>query len=339
MAPKRPTLADVARAAAVSTATISRALNAPDAVAPDTRARVDAAIARLGYTPNPAGRMLASARSTIVGAVIPSLSNAMFSNGLDAFQQTLSEAGLTMLVANSNYDPAHELHQIRALLDNGAGALMLIGAERPQETIDYMTLRRVPYVLTWCWQADPAQLYAGFDNEKAAFAIATRVLEHGHRDIAMIAGVSAGNDRAAARIAGVRRAVATFGRGARLLAVAEARYLLDDAARAFDAVMAGPVRPTAIIGGSDVLAARAVVAARAIGLDVPRDLSVTGFDDIGLAQVSHPALTTVHVPQAEMGRAAALLLVAKLHGKTALHSVEFAAEIVMRGSLAPPPAR
>jgi LacI family transcriptional regulator len=160
-----------------------------------------------------------------------------------------------------------------------------------------------------------------------------RVLAAGHRNIAMIAGIAAGNDRARDRIAGVRRAIAAHGDGATLTMVVQSRYLLDDAAAAYHRVMAGPIRPTAIIGGSDVLAASAIVQAVASGLRVPQDVSVTGFDDIGLASVVAPSLTTVHVPQHEMGEAAARMLLARLSGDTTQKSVQFDAPIVMRGSL------
>jgi len=100
-----PTLEDVARAARVSTATISRSINTPDKVARATHQRIQQTIDKLGYTPHFGGRVLASNRTNTIGAVIPSMANAMFSNGLQAFQEELSDAGMTMLVASTGYNP------------------------------------------------------------------------------------------------------------------------------------------------------------------------------------------------------------------------------------------
>jgi len=333
-----PTLEDVAAAAQVSTATISRAINNPQLVAEPTRARIQNAIDRLGYTSNFGGRVLASNRIDTIGAVIPSMSNAMFASGLQAFQQTLSKVGVTMLVASTGYNPDVEFDQIRALMTHGAGGLLLIGADRPAKTTEFLRLRRVAHVISWCFGDDPGLLFVGFDNRKAAFGMATAVLERGHRNIAMIAGVSAGNDRAKKRIIGVQAAIAAFGQGAHLVRVIEAPYTLADAAHQFDVVMAGARKPTAIICGNDVLAAGAIMRARERGVAVPGDVSITGFDDIGLARVVDPALTTVRVPQIEMGRTAAEKLLARLAGDAAVTSHEFDTEIIFRASLGPVPS-
>lgn len=327
-----PTIDDVAKVAGVSTATISRALNDPDKVAKATRERINAAVDALGYTPHSGARAMASGRFRTVGAVIPTMANAMFASGLQAFQEALSEAGVTMLVATTAYDPEAELHQIRTLMMQGASGLMLIGSERPEATRRFLSLRNVPHVMTWAVGEAEDGLFAGFSNRLAAEQITQHVLDRGHRRIAMIAGVSAGNDRVSERIAGVKTAIARCP-GAELVGLAETSYHIERAGDAFDQVWTHT--PTAIIGGSDVLAAGAVVRARMRGVAVPDDLSITGFDDIGLSLVSVPALTTVRVPQVEMGRAAAELLLARLDGKDAQSAV-FDTQIVERDSLAAP---
>jgi len=329
-----PTLEDVALAARVSTATISRSINMPNKVAKATHERIQKAIETLGYTPHFGGRALASNRTNTIGAVIPSMSNAMFANGIQAFQEELSDAGVTMLVASTGYSAEAEYTQIRSLMAHGADGLLLIGTDRPKKTTDFLTLRGVPYVISWCYKDDPAQHFVGFDNQKAAFEIATCVLEYGHRNIAMIAGISKDNDRAKNRITGVKNAINGFGNGARLLRIVESPYLLAESANAFDEIMKGPEVPSVIICGNDVLAAGAITRARERGVSVPRQISITGFDDIGLASVVLPALTTVRVPQIEMGKAAASILLSKLSGDNTIASLEFKTEVVLRSSLA-----
>jgi LacI family transcriptional regulator len=121
------TVRDVASAAGVSVATVSRALNGNSAVAAGLRERVLAAAARLGYTPHAAARALASQRSRTIGAVIPTLENVNFALGIEALQRRLAEAGYTLLLASSNYDPAEELRQVKALAAQGVAGMMLVG--------------------------------------------------------------------------------------------------------------------------------------------------------------------------------------------------------------------
>ena len=331
-----PTLEDVARLAKVSTATISRSLNTPDKVASKTRDRIQSAIDELGYTPNFGGRVLASNKSNTVGAVIPTMSNAMFASGVQAFQEVLAEAGVTLLVASSGYNAKNELQQIRTLLAQGADGLLLIGTARPRETREFLQLRKVPHVISWCFRPGKTHLYAGFDNAQAAYNMTMKVLEHGHRRIAIVAGHVKDNDRARNRVNGIKRAVRDFGRRSRILEIIETGYFLERGGDAFEQLMCLPVVPTAIICGNDVLAAGATIRARQLGIDIPGSVSVTGFDDIGLARAACPALTTVRVPQVAMGQAAARLLLQLLRFDTRPASIEFASEIIMRDSLAPP---
>lgn len=333
---KTVTLLDVARYAGVSTATVSRVMNEPEKVGQKTRERVHSAINKLGYTPHFGGRMLAAGRSNTIGAVIPTMASAIFAGGLQAFQEILSQAGKTLLVASTDYDPAQELAQIRTLVARGAEGLLLTGADRLPETWDFLARRRTPHVITWSHVDAPGRVYVGFDNRRAAREMTQRVLEFGHRDLAMISGVSIHNDRARARQEGVAQAVEACG-GAALLEVIETHYDPAAGAAAFRGIMASPKPPTAIICGNDVLAAGALLAARQMGIDVPARISIVGFDDIDLASLVHPALTTVRVPQVQMGRIAGQSLLELVAGRSDCRSALLKTEIVIRDSLASPP--
>lgn len=333
---ERPTLEDVATAAGVSTATISRAINEPEKVAEVTRNRIQSIIQKLGYTPNYGGKILASNRSNTVGAVIPTMANAMFASGLQAFQEALAEAGVTLLVASSGYSSKQEFHQIRSLITHGADGLLLIGASRPKETREFLTLTQVPYVMSWCYKSDPGQFFAGFDNTEAAHQITDCALSLGHQRIAMIAGKSRDNDRAKNRIQGVKRAIKNTEKKVQLVSVIETGYSMENGGDAFEELMSLPKPPTAVICGNDVLAAGAVVRAKQTGVNIPRDVSITGFDDITLSTAVSPALTTVRVPHSAMGTAAATLLLKLLAGEPKPASIKIDTEIVTRDSLAPP---
>ena len=334
----RPTLNDVARVAGVSTATVSRCLNEPRRVTVATRERVMRAVDDLGYTPDFGGRALAARRTNTVGAVIPTMENAIFARGIQAFQEALSEAGVTLLVASSGYDSGQEAEQIRTLVSRGADGLLLIGSARPATTYDYLRRRGTPYVLTWNLGESPDH-YIGFDNARAASEIAAKVIEFGHRHIAMIAGVTSMNDRAKDRVEGVRSAIRRAGLDTKILDVIEAPYTFEGGASAFEMLAKRSPRPTAIICGNDVLAVGAISRAKSLGLDVPDDISITGFDDIDIAKFVEPPLTTVHVPHRRMGAAAAQMLLRLIAGETAEPRIEIGVEIAVRDSLGPPPSR
>lgn len=327
-----PTLEDVARAAHVSTATISRAINSPDKVAAETRERVEQVIEKLGYTPNFGGRALASNRSNTVGAVIPTMANAMFASGLQVFQEVLSKASYNLLVASCGYNTDTELQQIKSLVAQGADGLLLIGSARPDETTRFLEVRNIPYVVAWSYQHNDDRYFAGFDNIKAASSIATEVLNRGHVHIAMIAGFAEQNDRSKNRITGVKQCIENTD-NASLLSVIETDYTLEAGGDAFEKLLQSSTKPTAIICGNDVLAAGVIVRARQLGIKIPDDISVTGFDDISLATVVTPALTTVRVPQLEMGKTAARVMLELLNNGTS-QSFELETEIIQRESLA-----
>lgn len=331
-----PTLNDVARHAGVSTATVSRCLNSPDQVVETTRVRVLQAVEELGYTPNFAARVMAAKRSFTIGAIIPTMDNAIFARGLQAFQNELRRNGYTLLVSSSDYKPDIEKEQIRALVARGADGLLLIGHEREDQIYEYLKRHQVPALVAWSYLPDARQPSVGFNNRDAIFELAQNVIDTGHRRIAMISGVTAGNDRAQTRVQGVRDALQINGIAPGEMRVIETTYEIDSGANAFRELMSRDLRPTAIICGNDVLAVGALREARRMGVAVPEEVSVTGFDDIELAEIANPALTTVHVPHREMGHKAAQELIAMVNGTSKGISTCIKTQVVHRQSLATP---
>ncbi len=331
-----PTLEDVALRTGVSTATISRCLNSPDRVSEKTRVRILEAVKELGYTPNFNAKALAAKRTNTVGAVIPTMSNAIFALGLQAFQETLTENGITLLVASSSFEREAEATQIRALVAKGADALLLIGDERDQETYDFLQSREIPYVISWNYRAHKNHTFVGFNNRKAAYLIAKQVLNLGHKKIGMISGVLSNNDRAFDRVQGVKDAMAEFSMIDSDFICQEASYNFDDAGHALDTILESNIKPTAIICGNDVLAIGAITRAKALGLNIPDDISITGFDDIEISSIFTPPITTVSVPHTTMGRKAAETLLEMMHSDDRNLSLELETSIINRGSLSAP---
>ncbi len=330
-----PTLEDVARRAGVSTATVSRCLNSPDRVVEKTRSRVMQAVRDLGYAPNFGARALAAKRTNTFGAIIPTMENAIFARGIQAFQEELGKHGVTLLVASSSYRQDLEEEQIRTLVARGADALLLIGHDRSPSAYEFLARRRIPFLISWAYDTSKPHSSIGFDNRAAMHALTERVLDLGHTKLGMISAVRAMNDRARERHQGVIDALADRGFDPDELRIIETPYSIENGAQAFQNLMSGPDRPTAIICGNDVLAAGALSMARKIGLRVPEDVSITGFDDIEIAQIVSPSLTTVHVPHREMGRRAALQLITMRDGDDNESRVRLEADIRMRESLGP----
>lgn len=331
-----PTLDDVAKTAGVSTATVSRCLNAPHRVVESTRKRVMEAIDTLGYTPNFGARVMAAKRTFTIGAIIPTMENAIFARGLQAFQEELHSRGYTLLVASSAYRADVEDEQIRSLVARGADGLLLIGQDRDPALYSYLERQGVPVLVAWIYDKKGGQTSIGFDNRASMRALAAEVIGQGHRAIAMISGITEGNDRARQRVEGVRDALAAQGMDPAALTIVETPYEVDNGARALAGLMALRAPPTAVMCGNDVLAVGALRQARSMGLKVPGDVSITGFDDIELARIVVPALTTVHVPHREMGRRAAHVLIDMVENKTTPASIPLEASVQIRDSLGPP---
>lgn len=331
------TLTDVARLAGVSTATVSRALSLPHKVRPLTLARIEQAVQRTGYVAHGAARALASRRTGTVGAVIPTLANAIFASTTQALQKTLDAAGYTLLLASHEFDPVVEARVTRALLARGIDGLVLLGTTHDASVFRMIGARQVPYVLTWALDARGSHPCIGFDNRAAAVRLADYLLELGHREFAMISGVTSNNERARERLEGARMAIAA--RGARLptTRIVEKPFTHAAGRDGLREVMMGSPLPTAVICGNDVLAIGAMTECAARGLAVPRDLSVTGFDDMEIAALMTPALTTVHFPTAELGAYAATHLLDRLAGKSVEMRRELPVELVVRGTTASPP--
>lgn len=331
-----PTLDDVAKAAGVSTATVSRCLNSPNVVAKATLDRVMQSVDDLGYTPNFGARAMAVKRTFTIGAIIPTMENAIFARGLQAFQEELHARGYTLLVSSTGYRPEVEQEHIRALVSRGADALLLIGYERESEIYDFLERRNVPALVAWAFSKGRRLPSIGFDNRNSMRCLAKYVIDLGHCNIAIVSALVEGNDRAAERLEGIKEALRENRRDPTDLTVIETPYGIQNGEEALDKLMSAAKRPTVIMCGNDVLAVGALRRAQALGLAVPGDVSITGFDDIELARIVTPSLTTVHVPHREMGRMAAIELVNIVEKVSDGGSFELQTSLEIRDSLGPP---
>lgn len=336
---RSPTVFDVARAVGCSIATVSRALNQPDRVSPTVRQRIIEAVHRLGYVPNGPARALRSAKSRLMGAVIPTLSHAIYARLLESVQNRLAAAGVSLLHVAVGYDLRLESQQIRLLLEQGVEGFVLVGTHHRPESFRLMQDREIPFVATYAVAGAPGMPFVGFDNCKSG-RIAARYLAHlGHRRLAMIAGVMRNNDRAAERVKGFLQVAAEVGIDRDAVEVVEAPYRMDSGEAALRVILDRRPDVTAVFCGSDILAVGAIKECRRRGIAIPNDLSIVGFDNLEVAEYLSPALTTIAIPAETMGERAADYLLAAPSERQVRARVELETQLIIRETTAPPEDR
>ncbi|RTM08845.1 MAG: LacI family DNA-binding transcriptional regulator [Hyphomicrobiales bacterium] len=334
-----PKLIDVARMAGCSPATVSRVLNGNSAVNDAARIRVIHAAQILGYVPNGSARALRSTKSRLVGAIIPTLDHAIYATMVDGLQARLSEKGVSLIINTSTYDIDVEYEQAKLLVERGAESIILVGSTHRPKTLALLRQKRVAYVFTYTNSADSDGAAIGFDNERAGQTAGRFLLDLGHTRLAMIAGVTLDNDRARGRRDGFLKELANSGVELKSVTVLEGAYKVESGYACMEALMALPKPPTAVFCGSDILAAGALKFCRGVGIMVPDDVSVMGFDNLEIAELTAPELTTLEVPSKEMGRIAADYVLATPLQRLHMRQRELAIRLVVRGSTRPLPRR
>lgn len=327
---RKARIVDVARDAGVSAATVSRALSQPQLLTADTLARVRQSALRLGYRPDAAARALASGRSMTIGAVVPTLDNAIFSRALQSMQAALAGRGYQLLVSSHDYNAAAEAEAVKMLVARGVDGLMLVGAERAPETEALLADAGLPVVLTWRGVAGRAAVVV--DNERAGALAARHLVELGHRRIGIITGSHAFNDRQRAREEGARAYLASAGLAVPDWLAIQVPTTLAGGRSGCASLLGLAEPPTAVIGGIDLIAIGCMVEAQARGLAVPDDLSVVGIDDLDMSAHLSPPLSTVHIPTGRIGAQCAGMICDLIESKPFDPLVELHVELVVRRS-------
>jgi len=329
---------DVARQAAVSAATVSRVLNHPEIVRPELRDKVTRAIANLSYTRDSAARALKSGRMRTIGAIVPTLGLGIFADGVEALQNRLSESGYTLFIANSQYDQRRELQELQSLIERGIDGIVLVGGSHGQELRALIQQAGVPVITTYVSKAQGGIPAIGIDNQRATRELTQYLLELGHVRFGTIANVPPSNDRSRARLDGIQKALAEAGIHLRPSQIIRADYSLAQGRSALRQLLNDHPDITAVICTTDTLSIGAMAEARRMGISVPQQLSITGFDDVALSAQVDPPLTTISIPAAEIGRGAADYLINAIAGMPIPKSVQLPYRLIIRASTAPPRA-
>jgi LacI family transcriptional regulator len=305
------TIKDVARAAGVSVATVSRVQNGSALVKETTRRRVGEVAERLGYSPHGAARSLITSRTNTLGVLLPDLYGEFFSEVIRGIDQAAQREGYHLLVSSSHVDRSAVETAFRSMRGRVDG-LIVMWPEMDQSAVPNLPARFPVVLLSAPIGPD------GFDvitvaNYEGAYAMVCHLLDLGHRRIAMIKGIE-GNADAAERLRGYRGALASAGLASAAIEVA-GDFKEASGFRAANQLLDREVRPTAVFAANDAMAIGALSAFREAGLRVPEDIALAGFDDIPMASYLDPALSSVHVDISALGEHATLRLLAAVRDK------------------------
>ena len=326
------TIADVARAAGVATSTVSHVLNGTRFVSEDTTRAVREAIRIVGYTPNILARALARQTSNTIGLAVSSTRNRYFADVINAVEEECAKLGMMVLLANTRDDAERELEAVAALHQRRVDGIIIAPSCEPGlESLHYLRNNGVPAVMLDRLPEFPLD-GVGVENHDAMSAAVTHLVALGHRRIGLLVG-QASFTTALERLAGFREGVRRHELAVEECPVRQDLTTLEAASEAARDILERPGRVTALIGGNNLTTIGTMHAARACGLEVPRDLAMLGFDDFDWADAFQPRLTVIVQPCQEIGRLAAQTLKQRIETPQAVtRTVRLAPTLVSRDS-------
>jgi LacI family transcriptional regulator, gluconate utilization system Gnt-I transcriptional repressor len=334
----RVTLEEVARQAGVTSITVSRFLREPQRVAPPTAERIQAALQATGYLPNKQAGQLASGRSRIVAAIIPSIANSIFAETVQGLSDGLQPAGYELLLASTGYSMEREEEQIRALLGWFPSGLIVTGRHHTPAALAMLhaaVAAGTPVIEVWDLQpvaTSAGFTQVGFNHERVGRAMAEHLLALGHTALAYVDSGVAEDFRAHERGAGFQAAARAAGASVRLVTAPKGEAIASGRL-ALAALMDGPrAIVSAAAFANDHLACGALFEAGARRLAVPGELALMGFGDFPISRQLSPALTTVSPPRYRIGHEAAALLLASFNDGEVVAQRELPWELQVRDS-------
>ncbi|HEY0821152.1 MAG TPA: LacI family DNA-binding transcriptional regulator [Rhizobacter sp.] len=307
------TLGDVARLAGVSPITASRALNTPEQVAKETLERVRDAVARTGYVPNRMAGGLASSRSRLVAAVVPTIAGPVFMEMVQSLTHELDVAGYQLMLGQSGYTASREDALLDAIIGRRPDGIVLTGIMHSAEGRKRLLASGIPVVETWDLTPTPIDMLVGFSHTDAAAAVVRHLHAKGRRQLALLSG---DDERAERRNRGFIAEARALGLDAEIPVLrVPAPTTLRSGRDGLATLLAKWPQVDGVFCSSDLLALGVLTEAAARGLAVPQRLSVVGFGDLAFAGDTHPALSTVRIDGTGIGRQAARFIVERAAGR------------------------
>ncbi|MFZ2100218.1 MAG: LacI family DNA-binding transcriptional regulator [Oricola sp.] len=329
-------MADVARVADVSAITASRALRNPDTVSPALRERISRAVADIGYVPNTAAQALASSRTNVIGVIIPSVTNSVFTDVLRGIYDTIEGTPFQAQLGNTNYSTIKEEELLRLFLGQRPAALLVTGCDQSKEALKLLKANQCPVVQIMDLPSDPVDMAVGFDHRAAAEAATRRLLTHGYRRIGFLAAQM--DVRTRQRLEGYCKAMEEAGLfDERMIVTTHKTSNVVLGCQLLSEFVARFPDADAIQANNDDIALGAMFECQRRRIRIPEDFGISGFNDFDIASTVHPTLTSVKTYRYEMGRKAIEMAIAAVDGEPpAERVVNLGFELVERESTARP---
>ena len=316
-------LTDVAKLAGVAPITVSRVVNTPDRVQPETLQRVREAIERTGYVPNMLAGGLASSRSRLVAALVPSITSPVFQETIGALADTLAEAGYQLMLGQTGYANPKEEELLEAIIGRRPDGIVLAGLTRSPNARRRLVAAGIPVVETWDLTRTPIDMLVGFSHDRIGAGVAEYLHGVGRRRLAV---VTASDERARRRANGMIEAAARLGMGNVLDAnppifVAPPPGTVVKGRRGLSELLARHPDIDGIFCSSDMLALGVLTEARARGIGIPEQIAVVGYGDLDFAADILPSLTSVRVNATAIGQLAARGIIERVQGRSVAQRV------------------
>lgn len=331
-------ITDVAEHAGVALGTVSNVLNRPHLVAGPTRRRVEAAIRELGFVRNESARHLRAGRSRTVGLVVLDMSNPFFTDVARGVEKTVSDADVSLILCNSDADPAKEKRHLRMLAEQRVLGVLIVPVRGGDQPLREVTDRGIPVVTVDASTRNKERCSVAVDDVKGGGLAAAHLLALGHRKIVFMGGPDPGLRQVLSRLRGVRDALAADASASKLLTLSAPAMTVNGGRVAGSRILGMPRsrRPTAVFCANDLLALGLLQAATAAGANVPDDLAIIGYDDIEFAAGAAIPLSSVRQPRDALGSQAAGLLLDEALGHAHRHTHRvLEPELIVRRSTDP----
>jgi len=326
-----PTIYQVAERAGVSLSTVSRVLNGKASVNKVLKERVEKAVKELNYRPNSVARSLANNRTDSVGVLVPELNAPFFGDLMQAVESTLRAADKHVIISVGRNCLETEKDAVEFLISRNCDALIMHAEALSDEYLLELNQSKLPVALVNRQVEGLPEACTSLDNEKGGYLATRHLLELGHKDIAYISGPTDKCD-ASLRLEGHKRALSEAGLPINPQLIFNGDYSEEDGKIGLLELMARDVPFTALVCANDWMASGAISCARDLGMSLPQDLSVVGFDDVVFAHHVFPRLTTVSNPIAEMAEMSAKYILNKVYGQTNNVQLYFEPSLVVRES-------
>ncbi len=327
---KSPTIHDVAKLAGVSLSTVSRVLNDYDSVNPQTRENVEAAIRESGYEKTKSESAKGNGAAKTIGLIIPDILNPFFPLLIKGVEQVSRIHGYSLMLCDSENDPALEQQHLDMLSQRGVAGMLLIPASSKTPHAQKLIKQGKPFVFLDRFVVIEGASYVTSDNAEGAYQAVKYLLKLGHQRIVLLTGPRDLSTEQA-RMQGYQQAVAEEGIASRKELIITGNYSLDEAYQETSKLIQKQIEFTAIFATDDIMAFGAKRALEEHGLEIPADVSLVGYDDIRFSSII--ALTTVSQPTYEMGRNAVVLLLDLINARiTTPQHIVLRPSMIIRGS-------